>query len=267
MKLENFELNQQETEIVSQNEQFKRYHLVDSLFLHPGHNAFFLDLKTGDIGVVKRDLDIALNIKTKQVHKHSKTGFNFDYMYTSALNEKNAEKHFRKMLDNVREKATFLRKNVLLDITKHECWPFLKSLGFTEFSGELVVAAGITEVVGIQVFAQTKDYTDGSTMSICSIYPKVLKDENIYYFFEMIGGHAKIPVDMLNEEMIKGYSVLAYDRFFNMVGKSDAFTSAYRLAFNERYQQFKLANDVNYNPTSDKPKRAKRSKSDANRQV
>jgi len=83
----------------------------------------------------------------------------------------------------------------------------------------------------------------------------------------LIGGYAKIPVNSLNEEIIKGHTILAFDRYRDMMSQLDMFTKEYRESFNQRYIDFKTKHDVNYTAPTSKPKRARGHRPNADRQV
>ena len=74
---------------------------VASIHPHPGHRFFQLNKATREISEPEFE-DIVVDI-TKPDHVIKKIIIKEGHLYTSALNKKNAEKHFKKMI--LREKG------------------------------------------------------------------------------------------------------------------------------------------------------------------
>jgi len=90
-------------------EQQKEYKRVGRLPVKPGHTLFSVNTQTMEVLPVTILKQIAVNTEGKPV-KIQKTNYDPKLYYTSALNKKNALKHYRKAINQYFQNLKF-KKN------------------------------------------------------------------------------------------------------------------------------------------------------------
>ena len=232
-------------EITSEVERFKRYYQVGSEMLYPGHKLFSYDLRTGEVEQVRYDVELLFDTKTKKPIKKGRMNVDFSKMYKGALNESNARKQFKKMLNEVRETARYIRQNPLLDIRAYKHWDILEMLGFDSFKTETIHAAALIEKLKFNVIKEEKEKEDfdlkkmSEDISICHIIPfYVGKQEEVRYNVSMIGRNFVLfPNDASEYDL--GYLLqTAFIAYVEMLvkGKKKNFDVRYVNTFVKKYE-------------------------------
>jgi hypothetical protein len=232
MKLDQIDQLHQDIEVVSQMDKFKRYHQIGGETLKPGHRLFSLSLETGDIKAERYDVELIISLKKNPI-KRGKLVVDDKHLYKGALNEKNAAKHFEKMLNEIRGTAQHIRSNPLLDIQNFAHWDILKALGFTTFKHNRMVSTALTEKV--KHYTPKGEEPKIEEVSICHIIPS---ENGKFYEVGMVNKRFKLfpfvcrSYELLyliqtaflefNNMLVKGKEQKKFDaRYVNAFGKKN----------------------------------------------
>lgn len=79
-------------------EQQKEYKMIGRIPVRPGHTLFSVDPRTMEVKAVKITKQVAFNIKTQSAQKSQRVDYDPNLYYCSALNKKNAVKHYKRAI-------------------------------------------------------------------------------------------------------------------------------------------------------------------------
>ena len=227
-----FENIRPDIEITADMERFKRYRILRSERLKPGHRLFSLDLRSGEIDVVKVENRVAMDYNSKKPVKRNSVVVDDSHLYASALNKKNAERRFEQVLKEIRSVAGYIRENPLLDIRNFKHWDILSAMGFKPFFSDTTTACGLLYDTKITICDENKV----ERISVCSIKPKMGGiPERVVYDVDMIDKQFVLFPTICEERHIAELVQLAVKEFYRQMNLAKTVDTECINEFNRKY--------------------------------
>ena len=234
MKLDQIEQLHTDIEVVSEMEKFRQYTFVGSKKVHPGHSVFALNLSDGSIEKVKYDLKVDFGFSTKTPVKKGRVITKDNSLYTTCLNMDNAEKHFGRMLRDIRSTAKFIRDYPLMNIENWQHWDILKLMGFETFTDETRKSAALVEKTLFTKKESTKDNKGFEQVSVCHFVPMFRHNEVVYEMSLAMNSFEVHPTRCTELDLAE-LLTLAFYNFADIMKSDKRLSPKYKKGFTDRW--------------------------------
>lgn len=234
MKLDQLEQLHTDIEVVSEMEKFRQYTFVGTRTVYPGHSLFCLNLANGEISKATYDAQVDFDFATKSPMIKGKVITKDSFLYITALNEKNALKHFERMLKEVRTVAQFIRDYPLMNLENFKHWDILKLIGFELFKDETRKSAAFVEhMYFTKKIADIKKIA-GERVSVMDIVPYFTHGE-VYYEVGIVNNRYMLFPEKCSESDLAELLVFAFYNFNDLIKKDKNLSPKYKKAFNDKW--------------------------------